>query len=776
MVNDSRRSFIKKSAVVGAGAAAISTTPNVFASIEKALSIPANRKHGSIKDVEHVVILMQENRSFDHYFGTMPGVRGFADRFPLRQPNGDFVWNQHNPNPDEVSTFKKTLLPWYFNTSKNIGYEFFAGTPHFFNNAQYANAHGKMDQWLPNKTDRTMGYFTEKEVPFQFALANAFTLCDAYYCSTQTGTNPNRVVHWSGTNDPHAKKNGPVINNNHENFYTPDEIENGYKWTTYPERLQQAGISWRLVQNINNNYTDNPLAGFKTFRDAHHNNPSAPFYLNGIGTEIQPSIETFRELYNSEEGLPKVTWIVTENDLSEHPGCSTPTLGAAYTSEVLDILTSDPSIWAKTVFIVNFDENDGLFDHMPPPSVPHKTPDNKVYGKTNISTHNEYYYDTDYSKTEENVDDFVNNASHGLGPRVPCYVISPWSIGGNINSQVFDHTSVLRFLEKVTGVEEPNISTWRREICGDLTSCFDFEKRNDAIDIPHGKSESQAHQLKAAAEKEHEKHSTKPGHEREYGYDESGKRTKPQMSLVGLPVVTQNGSRPSCQLPYAPKVDIHFKSDAVMFEFANQGKQGIVYQTYNYLAHNEPQQDKFLAPENSPYDMTMPRQYSVASKGANKLEPTVSDKWTFGDHRDFDLMTFGPNGFIRRVKGLTSEHREMPIVSIVHKESRAGHATPHLSIKIENHSKQTQVITITDNIYGKDPVEFKIKAGKVEHIAYKTCKHCWYDLSITADNCEYFSLQAAGRIEMNHKHNFKAVTDPEMGNFSCDNELNSLIS
>ncbi|EAS65859.1 twin-arginine translocation signal domain-containing protein [Photobacterium angustum] len=378
MVNDSRRSFIKKSAVVGAGAAAISTTPNVFASIEKALSIPANRKHGSIKDVEHVVILMQENRSFDHYFGTMPGVRGFADRFPLRQPNGDFVWNQHNPNPDELSTFKKTLLPWYFNTSKNIGYEFFAGTPHFFNNAQYANAHGKMDQWLPNKTDRTMGYFTEKEVPFQFALANAFTLCDAYYCSTQTGTNPNRVVHWSGTNDPHAKKNGPVINNNHENFDSPDEIENGYKWITYPERLQQAGISWRLVQNINNNYTDNPLAGFKTFRDAHHNNPSAPFYLNGIGTETQASIETFRELYNSDEGLPKVTWIVTEDDFSEHPGCSTPTLGAAYTSEVLDILTSDPIIWSKTVFIVNFDENDGLFDHMPPPSVPHKTPDNKV--------------------------------------------------------------------------------------------------------------------------------------------------------------------------------------------------------------------------------------------------------------------------------------------------------------------------------------------------------------------------------------------------------------
>ncbi len=148
----------------------------------------------------------------------------------------------------------------------------------------------------------------------------------------------------------------------------------------------------------------------------------------------------------------------------------------------MDILTSDPDVWSKTAFIINFDENDGLFDHMPPPSVPHKAKNNHTYGKSNVKTDDEYYHDVDYTKydgsikSNEEVEDFINNASHGLGPRVPCYVVSPWSAGGNINSQIFDHTSVLQFLEKVTGVEEPNISEWRRSVCGDLTSCFDFEK------------------------------------------------------------------------------------------------------------------------------------------------------------------------------------------------------------------------------------------------------------------------------------------------------------
>lgn len=772
MVNCNRRSFIKNTAAIGVGAAAATSSSGVFASIEKALSIPANRKHGTIKDVEHVVILMQENRSFDHYFGTMPGVRGFADRFPLIQSNGDFVWNQHNAHPDKDETYKKTLLPWYFNTDKDMGYEYFAGTPHYYNNAQYAYNHGKMNQWLPHKTDRSMGYFTENEVSFQFALANAFTLCEAYYCSTQTGTNPNRVMHWSGTIDPHQKKHGPAITNSHDSWV---DIKDGYDWKTYPERLEKAGVSWKVLQNRNNNFGDNPLVGFSRFIKANNENQDDPIFQKGIGEDYdrnKRSIDLFQDLYN--EGLPKVTWIITEQEFSEHPSGSTPTKGAAYTSAVLDILTSDPKVWAKTVFIINFDENDGLFDHMPPPSVPHKTPSGMVYGKSNVSTNNEYYYDVDYRKFDsgislaKDVADFVNNASHGLGPRVPCYVVSPWSVGGNINSQVFDHTSVLQFLEKVTGVEEPNISEWRRSVCGDMTSCFDFAHRHNNFDEVGSVSFKEAEKKYQAALDAQKKHAG------ESGYTNDGKRKKPQMNLVGLPIVEQGGSRPSCQLPYEPKVDISFHSSTVELEFYNLGKQGIVYQTYNYLAKNEPEQNDFLAPEGSPYDMTMPRQYTVGGKDSNLLEQTVSDKWNIGEHKDFDLMTFGPNGFIRRVKGNTLEHKEMPHISIEHKKNRVGRSEPHLSIKIENRSKLAQEITIADNVYGKKSQTLTIKSGKVEHIRYKTKNHNWYDILITSSTSSDFSLQAAGRIEVNHSKNFKACTDPAMGNFSQEPSLMAL--
>src|SRR5205085_5303921 len=102
----------------------------------------------------------------------------------------------------------------------------------------------------------------------------------------------------------------------------------------------------------------------------------------------------------------------------------------------------------KTVLLPNFDENDGYFDHVPPP-VP-RTP------------------------AGGNGPDWFNGQPVGLGPRVPMIVVSPWTVGGYVSSEIFDHTSVLRFLERWTGVAEPNISDWRRALCGDLTSAFDF--------------------------------------------------------------------------------------------------------------------------------------------------------------------------------------------------------------------------------------------------------------------------------------------------------------
>ena len=109
-----RRSFLKL-----LGSAALGTT---FAkSIEKAVAVPAHYRTGTIEDVEHVVFLMQENRAFDHYFGTLRGVRGYGDTRPAMLPNGKPVWFQ----PDGAGH----LLPFH-PSANNLGMQFLEDTPH----------------------------------------------------------------------------------------------------------------------------------------------------------------------------------------------------------------------------------------------------------------------------------------------------------------------------------------------------------------------------------------------------------------------------------------------------------------------------------------------------------------------------------------------------------------------------------------------------------------------------------------------------------------------
>ena len=140
----------------------------------------------------------------------------------------------------------------------------------------------------------------------------------------------------------------------------------------------------------------------------------------------------------------------------------------------MNILTNNPDVWKKTVFILTYDENDGYFDHVPPFVAPHprarkrgwSPPASTPASNTSIGSRN--------SNSSAAIGS--RESSIGLGYRVPMIIASPWSRGGCVCSQVFDHTSVLQFLERLlthkTGrkVEEPNISQWRRTVCGDLTS------------------------------------------------------------------------------------------------------------------------------------------------------------------------------------------------------------------------------------------------------------------------------------------------------------------
>src|SRR5579862_1350185 len=170
MAND-RRTFLKLLATSAASAAFPS-------SIVRALSIPANNRTGTIDDVEHVVFLMQENRSFDHYFGTLRGVRGFGDPRPVSIPSGNSVW--HQPNGSGY------VLPFHPD-APDLGLAFIEDLAHGWTDQHAAWNDGKYDQWVPTKGTTTMAYLTREDIPFHYALADAFTICDAYHCSLKIG-------------------------------------------------------------------------------------------------------------------------------------------------------------------------------------------------------------------------------------------------------------------------------------------------------------------------------------------------------------------------------------------------------------------------------------------------------------------------------------------------------------------------------------------------------------------------------------------------------------
>ena len=418
-----RRRLLKGAAQLAAAAAAGSLMPP---NVQRMLAQGAP-KNASLADIKHVVLLMQENRSFDHYFGTMAGVRGFDDAKALKLSSGRSVFYQ----PD-VENPQGYLLPFHLNTRESSAQKI-PSTSHAWSVQHEAWNSGKMDQWMQahRKADLRngpfcMGYYTREDVPFQFALAEAFTLCDEYHCSVMGPTWPNRMYWMTGMIDPDGTGGGPMISN-----VAPDQ---GYGWKTYPERLEEAGVPWKVYQ-MENNYGCNMLENFTVFQNASRR---SPLFLKGAayGQEGQFEYDAMNDK------LPAVSWLICTDYQSEHPDYM-PADGAAFVASKIDAIAANPDVWAKTLFILNYDENDGIFDHVVPPTAP-------------VGTAHEY----------------IDGLPIGAGFRVPCILVSPWTAGGWVSSEPFDHTSVLRFLEQFTGVREPNISDWRRSTFGDLTSAL----------------------------------------------------------------------------------------------------------------------------------------------------------------------------------------------------------------------------------------------------------------------------------------------------------------
>lgn len=724
----SRRHFLLNTATTGIAAATLAAFPP---SIRRALAIPANNVTGTINDVEHIVILMQENRAFDHYFGTLMGVRGFGDRFTIPLRDGLSVWQQKDGSG-------KLLMPYHLDGTQGNAQRV-RGTPHTWIDAQDAWDGGRMYQWPRYKETASMGYYKEAELPFQFALANAFTLCDAYHSAMHTGTNANRMFLWTGTNGPSAAGVAVV-----DNYWAEiDASTSGYEWATYPERLEAANVSWIVYQNMPDNYTDNPLAGFKQYRRANEasgkpvsakknvvspaydpvtDNAGNPLY-KGIANTMPDGgfLQAFKQDVLNHQ-LPQVSWIIAPAFYSEHPTPSSPVQGAWYTQEVLDALTAAPEVWSKTVLIVTYDENDGYFDHMPSPSAPSLNPDGSAAGKTTLSD--------EAIAFERFTHGLPNGASgqpapdsrvYGPGMRVPAFVISPWSRGGWVNSEVFDHTSVLRFIEQRFGVKEPNIGGFRRAVCGDLTSAFNFVTPNteELPTLAGRKSKDEADALRAQ------------------------QATLAQIvppAEQQLPVQS-TGTRPSRALPY--ELHVSARSDAtsgqVRLLFSNTGKAGAVFHVYD---------QKHL-------DL-LPRRYAV------EAGKQLDDSWTPapGDEDGYDLWVVGPNGFHRHFKGNLAKLRDtgapVPEVRVCY-DITNGNVYLHMM----NTGTNAARFTISAKAYrGDGPWVATVDGGSTAEQHWELADSgCWYDFAVTCDTDPAYYRRFAGRVETG-RH---SVSDPAMG-------------
>lgn len=679
MASRERREFLK----LAAGSALAAATGS--RAIAKALAVRPHAATRSIRDVEHVVILMQENRAFDHYFGALRGVRGFGDPRPMALPSGRPVWFQ--PDPKVEGGY---VLPFRLD-SRATRAQVMASLDHSWKGSHERWKHH--DAWVATKTPLTMGYFTRADLPFYYALADAFTVCDAYHCSIFGPTNPNRLFLFTGSNGLSVGESGPlaVVNPQHEPNDTADMAHDnpafaGFGWTTYAERLQAAGVSWKVYQEYDN-YSDNPLAFCRAFRNLDRRSP-----LYGRGRDWAPGstpgnakasrgehlINAFR--HDVAAGtLPQVSWIVAPYIMCEHPSAS-PGYGQSLTAGLIEALADVPDVWSKTVFILNYDENDGFFDHVPPP-LPAVNPS---MGASTIDVAGEAY----------------GLEPVGLGPRVPMLAVSPWTRGGWVNSQVFDHTSIIRFLETRFEVEEPNISSWRRSVCGDLNSVFDFEQAERSAPRPSAAG------LMAAV-------------------DAAATLPPPALPRVQAPPRQEPGDRPARALPY--QLHIHGAAHAghISLTLVNDGGVGASFGVWS-------------ARDGGPWFYTV-------GAGARLLAdlPFAVD--------GYDLTAHGPNGFLRRFVGLDRDGPEI----------EAAYAPARRQIEVTFRGADTPCrVTVTPGAYPHGPARVhQLAPGQTLTDAWPIDRSaCWYDLIVTSD-APAWSRRLSGHMETG----LPSRSDPAIG-------------
>jgi phospholipase C len=704
-MRSSRRSFLRASMAGAGAAAAFGALPPL---VQRAMAIPPRGETGTIQDVRHVVILMQENRSFDHYFGAMSGVRGLGDPRPQRLPTGASVWAQ--PSDEHPDGF---VLPFYGDARATAAFAVGGSDQSHQANTTIVNG-GRYDRWgATRELHKRMAYYRREDLAFYYALADAFTVCDAYHCSTLTQTYPNRLHLWSGCNGGGTVGGDPEMSNYGEDE-TPsadmaEDLPMGkgpYGWTTYAERLEAAGVSWKVYQEYDN-FGDNILSVFKAFRPCAKD---SSLYLRGRSwvsehktgadrtrSDGEQLVAAFREDVAAGR-LPQVSWIVTAKDLSEHPKAP-PANGENVCAGLVKALVDHPEVFARTVFILNYDEAGGFFDHMLPPMPPLSA----EQGWSSVPVDGEAKVYRDGRQP--------NQGAHplGLGIRTPTLIVSPWSRGGYVCSEVFDHTSTLRFLEKRFGVMEPNISPWRRAVCGDLTSAFDFAQAEEPPQaLPDTSDFAQRVRRSLAAPK---------------------LRAPERQS----PSDQEPGRRKARPLPYRLAADLRRDADGVAISLGNAGETGAVFNLFDETGRLAPQR------------------YTLGPKVAHSARP-----WR-GALEGYRLTLMGPNGFHRSFAGLAAERE--PEVALV--EQPSG----HVALAFRNDAAEPVAFAVQMGpeyplVEGVARRELTVPPGQAVDLRWDlSASDGWYDLAVTIPGQPSYLRRFAGHVETGRP----SRTDPAIG-------------
>jgi phospholipase C len=837
---NNRRDFIKKASLLSGGAGLLNTFPQ---SIIKALAIdPA--PGSTYLDAEHIVFLMQENRSFDHTYGSLQGVRGFNDPRAIRLPNKNLVWLQTNNAGETYAPFRLNI--------KDTNATWMSSLPHSWPDQVDARNKGKYDKWLDTKRSGhqpyaqmplTMGYYTRADIPFYYSLADAFTICDQNFCSSLTGTTPNRLYFWTGT--IRAKQDADSM----AHVWNHDAEPNKFvSWKTFPERLEDLGVSWKIYQNELyldvgfegeeegwlSNFGDNPIEYLSQYKVKFHpeyiaNLPIAAEKLSKqiknkeglLASQSGPEAETTkkdinwlrtqlaivnddRQIYTPENferlsayekaihqkafctnradphfheleslayndgntpremnvpkgdilcqfrndvlngTLPSVSWIAAPENFSDHP--SSAWYGAWYISEVMDILTQNPEVWKKTIFILTYDENDGYFDHIPPFTPPH--PSKESTGKTSAGIDTSIDYVTNIA--QQSYADKARISPIGLGYRVPLVVVSPWSRGGWVCSQVFDHTSSLLFLETFLSnklkkkIEDPNISSWRRAICGDLTASFrpyNGEKINTPPAVERNEFVKSIHKAKFKKE---------PANFRKLTMAEIELINKQPISSSLIPA-QEKGTRLSCSLPYELYADGNLDRSREFFTIKMKAGNKIFGTKASGSAFQVYAPGKFLN--------EFVRTWDYAAAAGNEIE----DRWPLGAFENgiYHLRVYGPNGFYREFSGKKNDPSTEFECLFEPAPATPSGVTGNVLLRVVNNDEPIS-LEIIDNAY-KSPRQLKTigRGGQSKNIFLISTARSfgWYDFSVKVKGNSVFEKRYAGRIETG----MHSRTDPFMG-------------